>query len=78
MPSNPLRIRNDATPFQEGDNVMRWVECPDCDGRGWFLINPFATGGRGGAGGLSNMRQCPTCRDAYHEHAIHCAIEREE
>ena len=40
-------------------------ECPACDGRGWFLINPFATGGGNGCGGDSNIKQCGTCLQAY-------------
>lgn len=56
-PSNP-------TGFRLSDAAIRMLGCPDCDGRGWFLINPFATGGPGGAGGFSNMCQCLTCLDS--------------
>lgn len=28
--------------------------CPDCDGRGWFVLRPFAETNRG-------VVQCPTC-----------------
>lgn len=54
-------------PLDHGDVVVRWKNCPDCEGRGYFLINPFATGGSNGAGGLGNMTQCQRCVDA-HEH----------
>lgn len=48
-----------------GDTRMvRFAQCPCCDGRGWFLFNPFATGGSNGAGGFRNLRQCLTCADA--------------
>lgn len=43
------------------DLIVRLENCPDCDGRGWFLINPFATGGSNGAGGIGNMTACKTC-----------------
>lgn len=49
-------------------HVISWADCPKCDGRGWFLINPFATGGPNGAGGLANKRQCQTCVAAYEKH----------
>ena len=48
-----------------GDEIISWADCPDCKGRGYFLIRPFATGGSNGAGGIHNMTQCKTCRDAY-------------
>jgi hypothetical protein len=44
---------------------VRWADCPDCKGRGWFLINPFATGGGGGAGGAGNARQCQKCKTTH-------------
>lgn len=72
--SNPSRLRSEDDHFREGDNVVRWRDCPDCEGRGWFLINAFKTGGSNGAGGLQNMTQCKTCRAAYHDHQIKSAI----
>lgn len=54
--------------FKPDDTVIRWRDCPDCKGRGWFLIRPFATGGSNGVGGLSNMRQCDTCEAEYAKH----------
>lgn len=64
------RGRGDAPkPMNYGDEVPRLVGCPDCGGRGYFLIRPFMTGGTNGAGGLGNMTQCLTCLDckAYYE-----------
>lgn len=52
-------------PIDPGDQVVKWEDCPCCGGRGWFLINPFKTGGAGGAGGLNNMTRCQTCLDAH-------------
>lgn len=54
-------------PLEPGQQVIALKFCPDCKGRGWFLINPFRTGGSNGAGDLANMTQCQTCLDA-HEH----------
>lgn len=51
--------------------VVSMKGCPDCQGRGWFLINPFATGGANGAGGYRNKRQCLCCLDCekyFQEH----------
>ena len=53
------------TPLTPNDSIFFLKSCPDCNGRGWFLINPFATGGTDGAGGLGNKTQCLTCADAY-------------
>jgi hypothetical protein len=46
------------------DQIVRLNGCPDCQGRGWFLINPFATGGGNGCGGIANLCQCLTCLDS--------------
>ena len=51
-------------PFEHDTKVVKLPGCPDCDGRGWFLINPFGTGGGGGAGGYRNMCQCQTCANS--------------
>jgi len=51
--------------FTDKDVVLSWADCPDCNGRGWFLIRPFMTGGSNGAGGIGNMRQCETCAKEY-------------
>lgn len=48
-------------PIKPDDKVIILRSCPDCSGRGWFLINPFATGGSDGSGGISNKTQCLTC-----------------
>jgi len=50
--------------LDHGDDVVRLKGCPDCSGRGYYLIQPFATGGSNGAGGLRNMCQCQTCADS--------------
>ena len=43
-----------------GEGIPRLLKCPECGGRGWFLINPFATGGSKGAGGSDKMPKCET------------------
>jgi hypothetical protein len=48
-------------PFSNGDMVVKLIDCPDCDGRGYFLINPFLDYG---LGSLDNMTQCLTCLDS--------------
>lgn len=55
---------DDPQPLSHDSSVVKMKGCPDCEGRGWFLINPFATGGTNGCGGISNMCQCMTCKDA--------------
>ncbi len=50
--------------FHHDGNLVRLNGCPDCHGRGWFLINPFATGGSNGFGGIGNLCQCLTCLDS--------------
>lgn len=57
FPDNPKPIGHDGT-------IVRLKCCPDCGGRGWFLINLFATGGPGGCGGPGNATQCETCISA--------------
>lgn len=64
FPRNPGRPE-EPKPLEVGDLVPHISTCPDCKGRGWFLIHPFATGGSNGAGGLSNMTQCQTCKRAH-------------
>jgi hypothetical protein len=58
-------VRRGAADSPPGDyeDVVRLKDCPTCNGRGWFLHNPFATGGGNGVGGLRNTRQCLTCLD---------------
>lgn len=60
-----------AKPIADGDTVIRWKDCPKCEGRGWFLIQPFMTGGTNGAGGISNMTQCQACVVALEYYASH-------
>lgn len=61
--------------FKDDDVVVKWKNCPDCNGRGWFLIRPFATGGGNGVGGIQNCRQCETCKNAHEQflavHPVH-------
>ena len=56
-PAKPVGIHYDA-------DVPRLKGCPDCGGRGYYLIHPFKTGGSNGAGGLGNMCHCLTCVDS--------------
>ena len=61
----------EGSPMEDGKEYPRLESCPDCKGRGWFFINPFATGGSNGAGGTGNMTPCQTCQwayDFYQEH----------
>lgn len=56
--------------LQPTDNIVRWQNCPDCKGRGWYLIHPFKTS-PWPAGGVENTCQCLTCVHAkkfYEEH----------
>lgn len=48
-----------AQPIGVDGVVVRLKGCPDCFGRGYFLIEPFKQGG-----GAGNMTQCPTCLSA--------------
>lgn len=48
------------------DEVVRMKGCPDCEGRGWFCLNPFAPYNK-------KYKQCPTCIDAkrhYEKHGV--------
>ena len=53
-----------GVPLTKDDVLVKLKICPDCQGRGWFLINPFATGD-GGFGGIGNFTQCTTCFQAH-------------
>lgn len=58
-------------PLNSQSLVVKLYGCPDCQGRGYFLINPFAVGGFDGAGGIGNKCQCQTCVSAqayWNEH----------
>lgn len=60
-------------PFKHDTQVVKLKGCPDCTGRGWFLINPFETGGSDGSGGYRNMCQCQTCLNTekyWKEHGV--------
>ncbi len=44
--------------------IVRWKDCPDCGGWGWFCVNSFALYNK-------EFRQCATCKtthDYYSEH----------
>jgi len=58
--SQKAEINVRPVPFSPSDWVVKLRGCPDCGGRGWFLINPFRVSS-GGAGGLYNVTQCKTC-----------------
>ncbi len=62
---------NPPVPIESQSDVICMKGCPDCGGRGWFLISPFKTGGTNGAGGLRNMTQCLTCLDASEYWGVH-------
>lgn len=62
---------NPPSPVKPGDEIVRLQSCPDCGGRGWFLINPFSVGGPNGAGGIENLTQCLTCLDAHAYWQLH-------
>lgn len=51
-------------PLTPNSTIVRLPSCPDCLGRGYFFINPFATGSNG-FGGPRNLSQCLTCLDAH-------------
>lgn len=53
-----------VNPMPINGGCVIWRDCPDCKGRGWYLINPFATGGSNLCGGPSNICQCQTCENA--------------
>lgn len=73
MPGRPANPQ----PLDRNSTVVRLQGCPDCKGRGWFLINPFATGGSNGAGGIGNMCQCETCLSAKQYWDQHGALPPE-
>jgi len=57
--------------FKPDDDVIKLKSCPDCQGRGWFLINPFAMGGGDGSGGIGNKTQCLTCLNSHTYYQAH-------
>lgn len=77
LPPFVRRGRGDPPkPMQPGQQVIRLKVCPDCQGRGTFLINPFATS-HGGFGGITNLTQCLTCFDAREYWNAHRCLPRE-
>ena len=52
-------------PIPEGAGIVSWRDCPDCNGRGWFLKNPFATGG-----GLAVVAESATCCNVAHANEL--------
>lgn len=73
--TDETRIRLSSLPH--GVKLPSLPFCPDCSGRGSFLINPFATGGSNGAGGAENLAQCLTCKDAHDWYMKHGALPAE-
>jgi len=65
IPTRNRGYPDEPKGMEPSDTVIRISTCPDCTGRGWFLINPFATRGSNGAGGIRNITQCQTCQAAY-------------
>lgn len=66
------RLEGIAVPLGPTGEVVRFRHCPQCDGRGYFLINPFATS-CGGFGGIANIAQCLTCLETkryFNEHGV--------
>ena len=53
------RGAGERKPLEWNQEVIRFKDCPDCKGRGWFLINPF------GQLGPANTCQCLTCLDSH-------------
>lgn len=49
--------------MNKDDKVLRWQNCPRCDGRGYFLINPFIPR-FADLTAPENLRQCETCLKA--------------
>ena len=43
------------------DTIYKWRDCPDCKGRGYFVVNPFAP--------CWERRQCVTCETAFKANA---------
>jgi len=52
-------------PLPSDGKIIRWLACPDCKGRGWFLENPFAAHPTHSG----NVLQCRICQTAYEAHA---------
>lgn len=51
--------------FFADDNVVRWRECSECEGRGWVLIPERAF--RPNLS-IQDMRQCERCKTEYEKH----------
>ncbi len=64
--------------LEPGQDVIRWNDCPDCKGRGYFLINPFATGGSNFCGGIANMTQCKRCEETHAYWKLHGKLPEAE
>lgn len=66
------RAENAKPLDQFGDQIIRWRDCPDCDGRGWFLHDPFATS----PWPAGYVCQCQTCANAKAFHDEHGRLPR--
>ena len=65
VPAFALRgMGNPPIPMTTQQEYICLKNCPSCDGRGWFLINPFATIPPP-CGGIHNKTACLTCIDAH-------------
>ncbi|QDV24416.1 hypothetical protein [Aureliella helgolandensis] len=49
-------------PLAQGAEIVKLRGCPDCDSRGYFLINPFIVRWESLLH-FSNLTQCQTCLD---------------
>ncbi|QDV26717.1 hypothetical protein Q31a_50960 [Aureliella helgolandensis] len=52
----------DGKPLNPGQQIVKLRGCPDCDSRGYFLLNPFIPNFRALLS-FSNLTQCQTCLD---------------
>ena len=44
--------------------IVRWKDCPDCGGYGWFCVDPFAQYNK-------EYRQCATCKTTHSHYLEH-------
>lgn len=76
--SEPWYLQNRGPGFPPdprplyGDVVV-FKACPDCGGKGYFVIHPFHPGSCEAAHGPGNMTQCLTCvraKSHYDRHGV--------
>lgn len=79
----PWYLKNRGPGFPDGEprplhgDVIRLKCCPDCGGKGYFVINPFHPGSCEAANGPGNMTQCLTCLWAKTYYDRHGALPDE-